>query len=161
MTPLSSLARKRLVAVAVVLATAMLPAQVRAAGSCTSITTPAVGFGLMLNPGTANVTTITMMSALCSAGTMYSILMGSGLHVTGSGFGARRSIASGANLLPYDIFSDAGHSVAWGNGTTIGAGVSAVGTGATQQFPLYSVLNVPLTAVPGTYNDSVTVTISF
>lgn len=132
------------------------------AGSCSSITTPAIAFGTALIPGTTNVEQVTLVSTVCSVGTAYTISFGPGNHPTTVGPTAHRQLASGSNLMQYDIYQDSARTTYWGDGSdVVGNGLGGTGNGGTQQYPVYSVLNVPTNAAIGSYSDTVVVTISF
>jgi spore coat protein U-like protein len=132
------------------------------AASCTNVTAPAVSFGTQLTPGTINIIQLTIMSTVCTSGTPYTILFGPGAHPTTIGPTAHRQMASGANVMVYDIYTNASRTTFWGDGVNvIGSGVAATGTGGTQQFAVYSVISVPSNAIIGSYSDSVLVTLSF
>jgi len=77
------------------------------------------------------------------------------------GSGAR-AIALGSSYIPYDVFSDAGHSIVYPpDGAPVSVTVPAPGAAFT--LPVYGRINktsaVALTV--GTYSDTLTVTIEF
>jgi spore coat protein U-like protein len=151
---------RRILTAGIFAAILALPVPTYAAG-CSSISAPAISFGSMLVPGTANIVTLTFMTVACASGTVFQIALGDGLHPAGIGAAARRNIANGGNLIPYTIYSNAARTTQWGDGMTAGTTVSATGTGAPQRFPMYTLINIPSNAVAGTYSDSVTLTIEF
>jgi spore coat protein U-like protein len=110
--------------------------------------------------GTAIFHTSTI-SVTCTAGmTPPPITMDQGLHGVGTVAVPLRQMSNGAaGLLTYNLYSDAGATVAW-EGTT---GVtSPVPTGSAIDMNVYGKVNAGQTTVPaGTYNDTVIVTATF
>lgn len=77
------------------------------------------------------------------------------------GSGAR-AVARGSSYVPYDVFSDAGHSVAYpADGTPVSVTVPVPGAAFT--LPVYGRINKTSTVAMtvGTYSDTLTVTIEF
>jgi len=100
------------------------------------------------------------LSVSCTPGTAYNIALDDGQNSAGGGVTARK-MAKGTDLVPYQLYSNSGRTVVWGN--TAGAGgntVSGSGTGAVQNVPVYG--RVPSANFPaGTYDDVVTATITY
>jgi spore coat protein U-like protein len=123
---------------------------------CT-VSTTSLDFG-SINPliaaDTKSVATVTVS---CSALTSYSMSLSAG---SGGSF-LQRTMRSGANQLFYQIYSDAANSTVWGDGSggssVVNASAAAPGT------TTYAYGRVPhqQTAVPGTYADSIVVTITY
>ncbi len=77
------------------------------------------------------------------------------------GTGAR-AIALGSSYIPYDVFSDSGHSIVYpADGTPLSVTVPAPGTAFA--LPIYGRINKTSGAAMavGTYSDTLTVTIEF
>jgi spore coat protein U-like protein len=125
------------------------------------ITTTSVNFGFYdvtdTNPNDADgAVTVT-----CTLGLAWEVLLGQGLH-TGAGSTDAdpvRRLASGANILTYSLFADAGRTVEWQNAT--GGGVSGSGTGAAQNIPVYGRLDELQNVPAGTYTDTVVATVNY
>ena len=67
---------------------------------------------------------------------------------------------SGGATVTYSLYSDSGHSTVWGN--TIGSDtVTGTGSGSPQSFTVYGRVPPQATAAPGTYNDTITVTVTY
>lgn len=99
------------------------------------------------------------ISVTCTTSTPYQI----GLNA-GSGSGAtvtnRLMTGPGGATIAYGLFRDAGGSLNWGN--TLGADVVAsTGTGAAQDFTVYGQVLAQTTPAPGTYTDTITVTVTY
>lgn len=90
----------------------------------------------------------------CLNTTPYKVLISAG----GSGnVAARRMVGPGAAQVAYNLYTSAAYSTVWDNTN----GVSGVGNGADQYLPVYGRIPVQTTPVPGTYTDTVTVTVSW
>lgn len=93
----------------------------------------------------------------CAAGSTYSIALSGG---TGSGAATTDRRMSGAGgALRYNLFSDAGYAIDWGNTTATGM-VTGRATGAQQFLTVYAQLAGQQYAPAGSYTDTITATIS-
>lgn len=93
----------------------------------------------------------------CTNGTAYRVLIGNGL--TGTGPTARK-MTNGANSVTYAIYRDAARSLAWGSTSGVNS-LAGTGTGLAQTITMYG--RVPPQAVPppGTYSDTVVMTVEY
>jgi len=124
--------------------------------SC-SVAATALSFGAEVpSPMTADVDATATITATCSNGRAYTVGMGAG-NGTGATEAIRRMTGS-TGTVDYAVYSDAGRTTVWGTGVTA---VSATGTGLAQPLTAYGRMPRQTTAGPGTYVDSVTVTITF
>jgi spore coat protein U-like protein len=125
--------------------------------SC-SVAATALSFGSEVpSPMIADVDTTATITATCSNGRPYTIGMGAGNGV-GATEGVRKMTGSGGTI-DYAVYSNSGRSTIWG--TTAGTLVSVTGNGLAQPLTAYGRMPRQATAGPGTYVDSVTVTINF
>ena len=87
----------------------------------------------------------------CSDTTPYTITLSNGANYAGG-----RRMKSGANYIPYGLFSDAGATTAW---TSVGG----TGSGLDQNIPVYGKVLAAsyATAIPGNYTDTVTATVTY
>jgi spore coat protein U-like protein len=140
--------------------TASIQVSVTIVGECTVFTADALSFGT--NVSASFVSPINAQSNLevtCAANTPYSITLDGGSNRGGSII--NRRLKSGNTYLDYGLYTDSGHSTPWGDGTA-GAKVSGVGDGSPKKIPVYGQLLKPGTApAPGSYLDSVTVTLTY
>lgn len=122
----------------------------------TTAPTP-VNFGSVASSAT-NVDQQGQLTVLCTPGTAYTIALGNGQNGTDAN---SRKMASGANLVPYQLYRDAARNDVWGSTTGTGGNVLAgSGTGAPVAVPVYG--RVPSANFPaGTYNDVVIATITY
>ena len=122
--------------------------------SCTIVSTATLNFGSQ-GVLTANVDQTTTLQVQCTNTTPYNI----GLDA-GTGTGATRKLTSGANTVNYSLYSDSGRTTVWGN--TVGTNtVSATGSGASQTYTIYGRVPPQTTPAPGTYTDTITVTVTY
>jgi spore coat protein U-like protein len=143
-------------------ATASLTSTATVAGTCVVTANP-MPFGAY-NPFTgAAVTHASTISVTCTTGmTPPPIKMDQGLHpTTGSTIAVPvRQLSNGAaGLLTYNLYSDAGTTVAW-EGTT---GVtSPTPSGSANSMAVFGKIDAGQTTVPaGSYSDTVVVTATF
>lgn len=119
--------------------------------------------GTALNFGTQGVlaavtNTTNTFTVQCTNTTPYNVGLNAG--TTTGGTIATRLMASGANTVAYKMFSDAGRTTNWGN--TVGTDtVAATGNGSQQTLTIYGQVPVQSTPAPATYNDTVTVTVTY
>lgn len=95
----------------------------------------------------------------CTLGAPYQIALNGG---TSTGTIANRRMAQPGNssTIAYQLYSDASRSRVWGN--TAAGWVTGVGTGASQAFVIFGrVPPQPMPGVAGTFEDTVTVTVSY
>ncbi|KAF1708551.1 hypothetical protein CSC70_12970 [Pseudoxanthomonas kalamensis DSM 18571] len=91
----------------------------------------------------------------CSNGTPYQIGLDNGQNALAT----QRRMANGGIFVPYNLYSDNGRTVLWGNTLNTDT-VSGTGTAADQAYTVYG--RVPSTNYPtGTYLDTVTATVIY
>jgi spore coat protein U-like protein len=142
---------------------AILPSQ--AATSCT-VTTAGEAFGNYNPPANVADLTTGTITVTCKgsffANVSYTISLS-----RGSGTFASRQMASGANSLGYNVYSDSAMTTIWGDGTS---GTSVVSdsyrfypaTTVTRSYTVYGrIPNNQTAARTGSYSDNLTVTVTF
>jgi spore coat protein U-like protein len=126
--------------------------------NCT-VSTGAVAFGSVNTLG-GNHDATGSVTVNCTNGAAWSAAANQG-----SGTGAtlsNRRMTFGANTLTYRLFTDAGRTSIWGDGSTGTAAVTGTGNGAAQVFTVYGRVPSGQTSVPaGSYSDTVSVTITY
>lgn len=126
--------------------------------SCTTTGT-SLNFGAGIDPlrTTGAVDATAALSVICTNTTPYSVGLSAGVNAGGSNTSAR-TMKNGNNALPYQLYLDPARSKVWGEG---GNAYSGVGTGSAQNLTIYGRLPTLAGVVPGSYSDTVTVTISY
>lgn len=139
-----------------------LTATIAIANDCTTITSPAVNFGSA--PLVSSFTGVSQsINVICTKGSTYSVGMNNGIHAVG----AQRYMASGTNLLAYEIYKGSGTASRWGGTVTAermqSTAANSVSTdGLTRTFNYNAqVLTSQATPVAGSYSDTITVDLSF
>lgn len=137
---------------------------------CIVSSTTDVAFGAY-DPLGANATTDLQgqgqVGIKCTPGSGVSIAIDSGANASASN--QRRMAAAGGSLLNYGLYTDAGRTTAWGNGSN-GASplaISPAGNAAEQLFDVYGLVPsassqpAAFTYEAGNYSDVVQVTVNF
>ncbi len=99
----------------------------------------------------------------CTLGTPLIIGLDAGLNAGGSISGGRfLQQSGGATKLRYQLFQNANFSTAWGSGANGGNAMNVTATGVVTEYKVYANLYAATTApAAGTYNDTVTVIITY
>lgn len=138
--------------------------------SCTltAVAATDVDFGSALADSTTALNAQGSVTARCSVTTPYNIALNAGSNAgTANDVTTRRMRNTDAavttnNFVAYQLYRDAGRSQVWGATTSTNT-VPGTGTGLNQTYPVYGqVANPSLNnATPGTYQDTVTATITY
>jgi spore coat protein U-like protein len=149
----------------------LLPGLTHAA-SCT-VTATSVAFGVYASPGgvqTDSSGTVTVTCTpdfiLLACKTPYTVSLSQG----GAASYAPRKLASGANTLNYNLYTNAARSTVWGDGS--GGSSTVVGTVSTSILSLlclsgsnnhtvYSRIPAAQSVAAGAYADTITVTVTY
>jgi spore coat protein U-like protein len=138
-------------------ATSSFTVSITLAATCTINSASALNFG---NQGilSANVDQTSTIQVTCTNTTPYNIGLDAG---TGAGATvATRKLTSGGATVNYTLYSDTGRTTVWGN--TVGTDtVAATGNGTGQNYTVYGRIPVQTTPAPGTYSDTITVTVTY
>ena len=126
---------------------------------CT-ISTTALAFGSIDTLSAAAVTGTGGVAIACTNGSTWTATADVGAGA-GATFASRR-MTSGANTLAYSLYTDAGHTTVWGNGTSSTGTFTGTGSGSTQNITVYGQIPGSQTGVPaGSYSDTVSVTVTY
>jgi spore coat protein U-like protein len=117
-----------------------------------------------LNFGTAGVIASAYdaqntISVVCTRGAPYQIALGAGLNDGGLGVDARK-MKAGSATIAYQLYRDASRTLVWGN--TLNTDTKGgSGDGSTQNHTVFGRVPAQTTPAPGTYSDTIVVTIEY
>lgn len=121
-----------------------------------SITANNLNFG---NYSAVQLDGTTTLSATCASGTPYNIGLNQGVS-TGATVTTRAMTGPGSTHLNYGLFQDTGRTTNWGN--TVGTDtVASTGTGVAQSFTVFGRIPSAQFVGPGSYQDTITATLTF
>ncbi len=98
------------------------------------------------------------LSVTCTNTTPYYINIGPGLNPDGSGYPTMAG--AGAARLPYRLYQDASRTIPWRNTLNVD-GQAGTGTGSAQTLTVYGRISAGNFVAPGTYSDTVVVTVNY
>jgi spore coat protein U-like protein len=153
------------------LSSALLPVAVHAAGTATTtmpvtmtitagctVTATSVAFGTQSTLGAATPATGTL-GVTCTNTTPYTVSLDAGAG-TGGTTTVRKMTGPAAAVLNYSLYRDASFTQNFGN--TIGTDTAAgTGNGNSQTITVYGRVPAQTSPAPGSYADTVNVTITF
>ena len=107
----------------------------------------------------ANVDQTSTIQVTCTNTTAFNIGLDKGAN--GASVTARLMKGGPSNeTIQYSLYSDSGRATNWGN--TVGTDtVSSAGIGSSQSFTVYGRIPPQTTPTPGTYTDTITVTVTY
>lgn len=109
---------------------------------------------------TANIDMTSKINVTCTTSTPYAVGIGAGTY--GSAVTARKmkTSAVATQTVGYSLFRDTGRTANWG--LTVGTDTLAgVGTGIAQPLTVYGRVPVQAAVSPGTYTDTLSVTLTY
>jgi spore coat protein U-like protein len=125
------------------------------APSCT-LTANNLNFGAYSRVQLDGTTTLT---ATCASGSAYTIGLNAGVS-SGATVSSRAMTGPAATLLHYGLFQDSARTLNWGNTVTADT-VASAGTGVAQTVTVYGRIPPSQNVAPGTYQDTITATLTF
>ncbi|MCA0403672.1 MAG: spore coat U domain-containing protein [Proteobacteria bacterium] len=131
------------------------------AAACTVTATP-LAFGTFVPANATNLDQTNTISVTCTNGTTYAVGLNAGTS-SGATVTTRKmtGTTSTSNLLPYELYSNTGRTTNWGNTPGTDTPAASTGTGAVQTLTVYGRIPTNTTAVPDSYSDTITVTVTF
>ncbi|MHC8397934.1 Csu type fimbrial protein [Pseudomonas sp. MDT1-17] len=116
----------------------------------------ALNFGSqgLLSAAVYNTATLTTQ---CTNGTPYSISLDNGLNANGA---VRRMLGPNSELLTYELYRDSNRTLRWGSIVNTDT-LSVTGNGSPQVTTVYGLVPAQITPPPGTYSDTVTVSVTY
>jgi spore coat protein U-like protein len=100
------------------------------------------------------------ISVYCSNGTAYSVALSVG---TGGGSFTGRTLNGGGGNLGFNLYTTAGRTIVWGDGTGATNAISGSGTGllTAVTHTVYGRIAAGQDLAAGTYTSTITVTVTF
>ncbi|MFN3235087.1 MAG: spore coat U domain-containing protein [Gammaproteobacteria bacterium] len=141
-------------------ATSTFQVSATVADACSVASSDTLNFGTY-NPLDGSVTTgNTDIDVTCTQSTGYNVGLSAG---TGSGASVstrKMTSTTSSDTLEYTLYQDSGYSSVWGE--TIGSNTySDDGTGLEQTIPVYGKIAASQNVPAGTYEDTITVTVTY
>lgn len=122
------------------------------------VTASDLNFGSYTSQGGTPLQGTTLLRATCTPSSGYQIGLNEG--TTPGATVNQRKMASGANALNYQLYSDSARSVIWGN-TSGTDTVTGVGTGLAQDHTVYGAIPAAQVVPAGDYADTITVRVYY
>jgi spore coat protein U-like protein len=139
-----------------------MPVQMVIAASCTvSATTLDFGTQTLIDIN-SNIDATATLTVTCTNTQPYNVGLDAGLHDGGSGINARKmQIGATSDRVNYQLYSDSAHTTVWGNTVSTDT-VAGTGSGDGQAITVYGrVPSGQTNPKVGTYNDTITVTVTY
>lgn len=124
------------------------------ANACTIVASTVMDFGYVASLATARTAT-SSIQLRCPVNAAWRVGLGAGSHAAGP---VRRMAGPGGHLA-YELYQDPGHGLVWDNAQ--GADQGGTGTGQAQTLTVHGRVPPQPEAMPGTYSDTVTVTLTY
>jgi spore coat protein U-like protein len=110
--------------------------------------------------GTTNNDQSTTIAVQCTNTTPYNMGLDTGTTTGGTTTTRLLLNSNTSETIQYKLYQDSGHSTNWGN--TVGTDTqSATGNGASQSYTVYGRVPPQTTPTPGSYTDTITVTVTY
>ncbi|MDR3414888.1 MAG: spore coat protein U domain-containing protein [Nevskia sp.] len=112
--------------------------------------------GVLTGPVTANGT----ITATCTESDNYTIALSQGT-TSGASLTDRQMAGSGGAVVHYELYTGSSYATVWGDGTSGTGTASGTGNGSGQNYTVYGRVQAQTTPKPGTYSDTITVTVTY
>ena len=166
MSPRTKHARSASLPWACALLAALLGARAHADVSSCTISASGVAFGTYTPATPATLTGTGTINLTCTVTTKKSTVT-IDLSTGSSGSYATRTLRSGTDVLNYNLYLDAADTQVWGDGTggsledTVPIIAHGNGSQASATFTIYGAVAALQDPAPGSYTDTITVTVNF
>ncbi|WP_158218875.1 Csu type fimbrial protein [Roseateles aquatilis] len=142
-------------------ATGSVSSQTTVSSAC-NVSGSTLSFGGAINPiGAVPVDATSTLTIECTATTAFSVALNAGQNAGGAANFSTRQMKNGAYALGYQLYVDVNRTSIWGDGTAGSTVYSSTGTGGVLSVTIYGRLPSLTGTVPGTYLDTVTVTVTY
>ena len=98
------------------------------------------------------------ISLQCAAATPPTLTIVSGANDSNAGSGHTHAMANGAKYVPYDIYTDSGHTTKINNGTAF---FTSANNGTSENVNIYGQATGASGLTPGAYTDTLTVQLTY
>ena len=98
------------------------------------------------------------IAVTCTNAAPYTVALDGGL--AGVANPTQRKMSQGAEQITYGLYQDAGRAMPWGDSAGVNT-MAGTGSGLAQNFTVYGRVPAQSTPSPGTYSDTVVVTITY
>jgi spore coat protein U-like protein len=98
------------------------------------------------------------VTVTCTNAAPYTVALDGGL--SGATNPAQRKMSQASQTITYGLYQDSGRAVPWGDSVGVNT-MAGTGSGLAQTFTVYGRVPVQNTPSPGTYSDTVVLTISY
>jgi spore coat protein U-like protein len=134
-----------------------MPVKIIIQNACdvTTVAPTLLDFGTQ-GPLVANVDNTSTITFTCTSGAAYTVALNGGGSTNING----RVMTNGGNQVGYQLYTTNARTAVWGDGTN-GVTQSGNGTGSAQTLTVYGRVAPQATPPAGTYNDAVTVTVTY
>lgn len=124
--------------------------------ACTITNVDPLHFGSVSGLIQANIDQSTTLNFTCTGRTAWQVSLDNGLHASGQ----TRRMQMGTSHVSYELYRDDARTLRWGS--TLNADTATgTGTGSAQSLTVYGRVPQPQSVTPGTYTDTVIVTIHY
>lgn len=142
-------------------ATNSLTSQTTVTTAC-NVSGSTLSFGTTINPiGTVPVDASSTLTVECTNTTPFTLSLNAGTNAGGASNFTQRKLKNGSYTLGYQLYTDSGRTAIWGDGTSGSTTYGSNGTGGLLTVTIYGRLPSLTGTIPGTYTDTVTVTITY
>lgn len=124
--------------------------------ACTITNVDPLHFGSVSGLIQANIDQSTTLNFTCTGRTAWQVSLDNGLHASGQ----TRRMQMGTSHVSYELYRDDARTQRWGNTPNTDT-APGTGTGSSQSLTVYGRVPQPQSVTPGTYTDTVIVTIHY
>lgn len=131
--------------------------------SACTVSGTTLNFGNSIDPLAAAtpLDTTSTLTVQCTNTTPYAVALSAGANAGGATNFAARAMKSGSHLLGYQLYLESSRSTVWGDGTSSSSTHAGTGSGSNQTVTVFGRVPSLSGVVPGSYTDTVTVTITY
>ena len=139
------------------LGNSVLNAQANLVSEC-MVNTTTLDFGVQPSNFSGPINATSEINTHCSNGTPYQISLNNGLHADGS---TRRMRSASGDFISYELYNNASRTQRWGETLNTSETVQKVSTGSPEGSTVYGQVMPAVGLRATTYQDTVTVTITY